>query len=232
MSFKKNLVISIIPAKSFSRSIKNKNLQKIGKKTLVEITIQASKKCKIIDQTYVTSDSKKILDIAKDNNAISVLRPKKFCKNNSTANDVVSHFVKTLSDKIIKKNPYIVYLQPTSPLRKAKHINASFEILKNTKKNKLVSVTLASSTILKSYLQNKNKLELIHSRNLANHNRQSLPKVFMPNGAIYIFRIKEFLKKKTFPQNDLVPLIMSLKDSLDIDYIKDLNKVRKIIARV
>jgi len=61
----KNLTIALIPAKGQSSQIKNKNLLKLGRKTLVEIAIISSLKSRKIHQTYVSSESNKILNLAK-----------------------------------------------------------------------------------------------------------------------------------------------------------------------
>ena len=52
-------VIAIIPARSGSKSIKNKNLQKIEGKTLLQKAIEFSNSIDEIDRTFVTTDTKK-----------------------------------------------------------------------------------------------------------------------------------------------------------------------------
>ena len=52
---------SIIPARSNSKSIK-KNLRKINNKTLIQLAINVSKKSKFIKRTFVSTDSKSILN--------------------------------------------------------------------------------------------------------------------------------------------------------------------------
>ena len=73
----KNLTISLIPAKGQSSQIKNKNLLRLGNKTLVEIAIISSVKSKKIHHTYVSSESNKILNLAKKYPCTCVKRPKK-----------------------------------------------------------------------------------------------------------------------------------------------------------
>ena len=60
-----NNLIAFIPARKGSKSIKNKNLKLINKKSLVEITIDQAIKSKIFKRVILSSDSKKILEIGK-----------------------------------------------------------------------------------------------------------------------------------------------------------------------
>ena len=62
---KKNFIYGLIPAKLNSKSIHQKNLQKIKKKSLIEITIDQTKKTKKIDKIFVSSESDKIKKICK-----------------------------------------------------------------------------------------------------------------------------------------------------------------------
>ena len=137
----------LIPAKKNSRGIKNKNLIKINGKSLVERTLKESFSSKLTDLIYVSSDSEDILDIATEYNAIPIKRPKKFCSNNSNANSVILHFISVLPDNLIRTNPWIFYLQPTSPLRKKKHL---IEVCKLLKKNKPI---ILETEILQLFLQ-------------------------------------------------------------------------------
>jgi len=111
----------LIPAKKNSRGIKNKNLIKINGKSLVERTLKESFASKLTNLIYVSSDSEDILNLAKKYNSIPIKRQKKFCSSSASANSVILHFISVLPDNLIRANPWIFYLQPTSPLRKKKH---------------------------------------------------------------------------------------------------------------
>ena len=61
-------IFCFIFARGGSKRIPKKNLKKINNKSLLEITINLAKKVNKIDKIFVSSDSKKILKIAKNNN--------------------------------------------------------------------------------------------------------------------------------------------------------------------
>tara|TARA_A100001388_G_scaffold276129_1_gene263073 strand:- start:7192 stop:7884 length:693 start_codon:yes stop_codon:yes gene_type:complete len=217
--FKNKKVISIIPARKNSKNLKNKNNLKLNNYSLVELAILSSKKSSIIDETIVTTDSKKIFNIAKKFKCKVIRRPIYLGKDNINANQVIAHAIKKNN---LHEEYIIVYLQPTSPFRNHKHINKAFNILKNYKTYNLVSVKpvneiLYKSYILKNYLKPKFK-------DLVNSNRQNLNKIYCANGAIYIFSNLEFLRNnKKIPNKRLVPYIMNEIESIDINSKYDFN---------
>ena len=57
-------IIALIPARSGSKGIKNKNILKIANKSLIEISIEHCLKAKIFSKILLSTDSKKYADIA------------------------------------------------------------------------------------------------------------------------------------------------------------------------
>ena len=78
-------------------------------------------------------------------------------------------------------------------------------------------------------IDEKGKLQSLFDEELSNARRQDLQDVYIPNGAIYIFQIKEFIKRNCFPSNGSIPFIMKEEDSIDIDEKEDLIKAEKIL---
>lgn len=109
-------IYAFIFAKEISTRLKNKNLKKIDNKSLVEHSILCAKKIKNISKIFVSSDSKKILNIAKRHNVNFIKRPSKLCKKSS--NEIYSwqHAIKYLKKK---KDLFDIFLSlpPTAPLR-------------------------------------------------------------------------------------------------------------------
>ena len=215
-------IISLIPAKKNSTRLKNKNIQKYKGQTLVSIAINSSIKSKMISETFVSSDSKFILNIADKMNVIPIERSKNFAKHSTTADDLIYNFLKQIS-KDYSRNTIIIYLQPTSPKRNHRHIDQAIKIFLKEKKTVISVSKKIMKNIAKSYLLKNNELFAIRE-DLVNQNDQKIPKVFSQNGAIYIFTIKSFLKKKSIPKKNIIPYFMNENDSLDITYQSDLKK--------
>ena len=217
----------LIPAKGISKSIPKKNLLKIQGKSLLEISISSAKKCSLIKETFVSSENLKILKIAKRLKAIDLKRSKRYSKGNIEPKYLVKEFLK--KTKHIKNKDYIVYLQPTSPLRTSFHIKSAIEKIIKEKTNSLTSVVKVNNKILKSIILKNNKIYSIFKETNLTSSRQKLKEIYLPNGAIYIFKVSEFLKKNNFPINGSTSFIMSRNDSVDIDTLEDLRVVKDIL---
>ena len=220
---KKNFIYGLIPAKLNSRSIYQKNLQKIKKKSLIEIAIDQTKKVKKIDKIYVSSESKKVKKICEIKKVIFFKRNKLFSTFKASANSVILEFIKK---KKLKKNDTIVYLQPTSPFRNFKHINACLKKFEKNNQKTLLSIKKLNFSIFKSISLKSNRINPLFDEKFLTSNRQSFPNFYIPNGAIYIFLVKNFMKKKRILHKYSIPFLMSEKDSLDIDSVSDLKKAR------
>ena len=113
--------LAIIPARSGSKGIKNKNIKKLNGKPLINCTIETCLKTKLINYVVVSSDSNNYLDIAnKYKISQCILRPKKISGDNSTDLQVINHAIQS-----IKNIDYdlIAYMRPTTPIRILKDIN-------------------------------------------------------------------------------------------------------------
>ena len=225
------VVISLIPAKEQSSGLKNKNFLKIENKSLLEISILSSLKCRDINHTFVSSESNKILNTAKKYNCITVKRPKTLSQKNTRGIKVIKHFCNSLSKNLKKKNPIIIILQPTSPLRSFVDIRNSIRLFKKNKIKCLMSVKKNEISPFKDMVIKKKKLLSITNKINIIKNRQEFPQTYKPNGAIFIFYYKDF-KKKNFLFNNSYPYIMNEISSLDVDTINDFIKAKKYFKKI
>lgn len=218
-------LIALIPARKGSKSIKNKNLHKINGVPLINYTIVAAKKTKLINDIYVSSDSEEILNFSKKLKVLPIKRPKKYSMDDSSANEVVKHFI---SNTKIKKNDTIIYLQPTSPFRNHIDINKSIKIFIKNKQKPLVSVKKNKDIcVYKTMFIKKYFLRTFFDEKKMTISRQKSPISYEVNGAIYIFKVKDFQKKNIFPIDKSIPFIMYGIKNLDVDEAKDLIILKK-----
>ena len=141
---KKIKVLAIIPCRSGSKGIKNKNILDIFGKPLIYYSIFFAKECKFIDKVLVSTDKRKYQKISKNHGLeVNYLRPKKISKDNSLDINLFKHAINYLKNKNNYKPDYIIHLRPTSPLRKIKDLKKMLNILyKNKKSNSIRSISL------------------------------------------------------------------------------------------
>jgi len=220
----KNEVWSIVPARSGSRGIKKKNLQKILGYSLLNYTISASKKSKHIIRTFVSTDSEAFRSEALRCGAeVPFLRSKKNSSDTATDFHVIYEFINKLIEtkSIIPK--YFIYLLPTTPFRDPKILDSAIIKFKKIKKyDSLVSVCQMDAPVHKKFFIKNNRLKPVFS-NLslddAHKPRQNFPKSFTNNGYMSIVKTRNILKKISLGVN-CFPFIVP--KSIDIDNKQDL----------
>ena len=232
MLLKDKPVLALIPARSGSKGLSGKNMREVNGLPLVGYSINSALDSKYIDDVYLTSDDKTILSYGKEVGVISVVRPDEFSTDTASANCVVEHFLNTLPESLVQQDPYIIYLQPTSPLRTSKHIDDALNKMLEQGLTKLVSVVEMTKSPFKSFVLDKQgRLESLFDETMTNQRRQDLPRVYAANGAIYVFRISDFRENNSFPSNGSYPYVMSETDSLDIDVEEDLDVFQQNINK-
>ena len=100
---------AFIFARGGSKGIKDKNIKLFNKKPLIYYSINLAKKIKEIKKVFVSSDSKKILKIAKKFGANTILRPKELSRDHSSEIDAWKHAVRHLKKKGEKFETLLVY---------------------------------------------------------------------------------------------------------------------------
>ena len=109
-------VVSLIPARKGSKGIPNKNLIDLCGKPLIHYALKASS-LSLVDETWVSSDSDKILNISENLGAKTLKRPLELSDDNATSESVLLHFAKNVNFDIL------VFIQCTSPLIEFNDIN-------------------------------------------------------------------------------------------------------------
>jgi len=222
---------ALIPMRESSKSIEKKNLIKIFGKPMYEFTIEAALKAGA-SKIFISTDIKKVLEKYKSNEKIIAFERKAhLTKDNTRMSEVVYDFLKNSKQLDSNKNNLIALLQPTSPLRRKEDIKTALNLYKNSNEKLLMSVTKANSKVLKYGFVIDNIFCSISKKEYCFQNRQELPNVFRPNGAIYIFQSNWFIKNKDFKTNSILTYKMEKKFSYDVDSEKDLKKIRKQLKR-
>ena len=104
-----NKTICIIPARSGSRRIKNKNIKSFFGKPIIYWVIKAAKESKCFDKILVSSNNKRILNIANKYGASTLKRSKKLSNDHVSIHDVIQNVILELK-KTKEHYKYICYL--------------------------------------------------------------------------------------------------------------------------
>ena len=124
--------IAIIPARSGSKRIKNKNIKKFINEPIISKTIKIIKKFEIFDKIYVSTNSNTIKKIAEKSGAIApFLRDKKLSGDTVITHDVIIDLIKKTNSKDVLT---VTCLYPTSVFIQKKYILEALGLLKKNPK--------------------------------------------------------------------------------------------------
>tara|TARA_B100000035_G_C21009734_1_gene559024 strand:+ start:967 stop:1662 length:696 start_codon:yes stop_codon:yes gene_type:complete len=212
-------ILGVILARGNSKGIKNKNLLKLKNQTLIEIAINNAKKSKKLSRILFSSDSERLIKIARKKIHVNFKRPRFLATDKSSTFDVIRHAVNWLEKNEDWKTDIAVVLQPTTPFRKAKHIDRVIDLLL---KNKCDAAMTICETDYPAYWmlrrKNKNSLNFLIKKGKNFIRRQDIPKIYQPAGMVYALK-KDFLFKikGILPQKRTLGYLVSRDEALNID---------------
>ncbi len=214
--------LAIILARKGSKRVKNKNLKNLKNKPLVSWTIDFVCKLKEIEDTILSTDSKKIALLGKNKVLVPWLRPLKYCRNNSKSGPACKHALKWYQ-KNIKKVDAVILFQPTSPFRSKRLVKKGIDIFKNGRKS-----VIAVSPLKKNKALQKGDFQINKKKQLKYYNQELKNNIYRTNGSLYITSSKHLIKYNDFKREKSYPLIIkNSKLSLDIDTPMDFRKAEK-----
>lgn len=187
-------VIAIIPARSGSKGIADKNLKELKGHSLLEWAIKAAIKSNEIDRVFVSTDSEYYAELAVSYGAeVPFLRPEEISGDDATDIEFLEHFLSMTSN--LKINPsFLVHLRATSPTRISVVLDEAINTFrKNPECTSLRSIHKMSESAYKTFeVTEENLLVTTFERKsdieLSNKARQSFPKTYFANGYVDILR--------------------------------------------
>jgi CMP-N-acetylneuraminic acid synthetase len=223
---KKHVLWAIIPARSGSKGLINKNITLFFKKPLLVHSINFAKKLKFVDKVILSTDSKKYKNIGLKSGAeVPFLRSKKTSKSDSMEEDVLEDIRIKLVKKKKTSPDYVVWLRPTCPLRDIKIYNKAYKKFRKIKK----SVCIVSRTDPRIFFSKNRKLIPLNKnfKNKSMVRRQDCKPAFkMFYGEFFKFP-KKYDKK--FLGKDVYFVEQDILCNIDIDTKDQLQAYEKII---
>lgn len=216
--------VGLIPARAGSKGIPNKNIALLAGQPLIAYTIQAAIESRLLSRVLVSTDSPTIAQIAKKCGAeVPFLRPAELARDDTPRLPVVRHAVEYLERTEGYKPDLIVTLQPTSPLRRAEHIDSAIEMLVDMGADAVFSVCEAEhSPYWMRGVDDDGRLVPLLSGSEAYLRRQDLPVVYRLNGAVFAETYEAVCGDRPHADLDTRALVMERWESVDIDEELDL----------
>lgn len=236
IKIKKGVYWSFIPARSGSKSIKNKNIRLINKKPLIAYSILTANNIKS-EKVIFSSDSQKYLKIASKYNKNMILH----CRSKFSSSDIATDLdvFKEFCEDIILKNDFLpeffIHLRPTTPFREIKIIEKSISFFKKYKSKctSLRSVYQMSNPSYKTFIIKKKFLCSLDEKDfdLDKYNipKQNFKNTYLPNGYVDIIKTKNILNN-IFHGNRVLPFLIN-KHTIDIDDNFDLFQAKKFLKK-
>jgi CMP-N,N'-diacetyllegionaminic acid synthase len=223
--------LGIIPARSGSKGLKDKNIKMLNGKPLLAYTIEAAIKSNLFDEIFVSTDSTEYAKIAREWGAsVPFLRNDELSSDTASSWNVVKEEIVNYK-KIGKEFDTVALLQPTSPLRTSEDIINGYKLMKDKNAKAVVSVCeVDHSPLWCNTLPQDYSLNNFLNKDLINAPRQSLPTYYRINGALYIANIEYLLSNNNIYNEQCFALILPKTNSIDIDDALDFKFAEMLIS--
>ena len=221
--------IAIIPARSGSKRIRLKNIKFFCGKPIIYWTIKELKKSRIFDYILTSSDSNKILKIAKKYGSdLLNKRSKNLSKDHVSTIKVIKSEIINLQKSLKIKNFNVCCVYPCNPLLIRSDLKNAIKKLKQNNSKFIVSISEAKKMEKTFSLAQNNKI-VLSSYNLKkiNKNSNNMRKLYYENGQFCFANTKIWLKNNSI-YNQAVGYEVPAWRSTDIDEINDWKKAEII----
>ena len=217
-------ILALIPARSGSKSIKDKNIRICAGMPLLAYSILSAQKSKRITRVIVSTDSPLYATIARSYGAETpFLRPRQIAEDHSTDLEVFTHALQWLADNESYIPETCVHLRPTYPVRKVEDIEHVIRILQEDEKiDSVRTVSPALETPYKmwtrsssGFLREVANTSLPEAYNLP---RQVLPIVYIQNACIDAVRTSVILHKRSMTGDNIFGYVMNHNFDVDEEF--------------
>jgi pseudaminic acid cytidylyltransferase len=225
----KPITIAIIPARSGSKRIKNKNIKNFYNKPIIYYPIKAAKESKLFDKIIVSTDSKKIGSIAKKFGAeFSFIRPKYLSGDKIGIREVILDGI-NWAKKNFKKPSFICCIYPTAALLTSVDLKKSFKIIRTSKLNYIFSAVKNSYPIERAFSLTpyKKRVVMMNNKNFLKRS-QDFKETYNDAGQFCWGTYEGWRKQRViFARNSSIYLMSPLK-AHDVDTYDDFEFLRKL----
>ena len=226
--------IAVIPARSGSKGLPDKNIRPVNGKPLLAYTIEAALESGCFDTVHVSTDSERYAEIARQYGAdVPFLRSAALATDTASTWDAVRE-VLAWYDELGKRFDTMMLMQPTTPLRTGEDVKEAYALLQKKQAKSVIAVCeVDHSPLWCDTIPDSGSMKGFGRKDLAWVNRQDLRPYYRVNGAIYLLSVNGI----NIPPDDEIyedscyALFMDRKKSVDVDSEDDLALVEFLLAR-
>lgn len=235
-TIKKNEVIAIIPARSGSKGVKDKNIRCLNGYPMIAYSIAVAKMSKLINRVIVSTDSEQYAKVAEYYGAeIPFLRPPELASDQSADIGFISHAINWLYINEQSVPEYLVHLRPTYPIRDCNIINEAIIKIKNDiMATSLRSAYHADVSPFKWFQMELNGYfkPMYGDMTLddANKPRQVFPPVYIPDGYVDVLKTSYIVKNNLLHGDKMIGFVVD--KGIDVDTYEDMQNLQRILMDI
>lgn len=230
-------ILGLITARGGSKSIPRKNITPLCGRPLLAYTCDAALGSRLVTRVILSTDDKEIAEVGRQCGIeVPFLRPDELARDNSTSLSVVQHAVGWLREHDSFNPDIVLLLQPTSPLRRADHIDEAIRKMEESGADTVVSVVelphrfspYSIMQLTEGWLSDFWQSAMPFDR----YRRQDMPVLYARNGpALLAARTQVIMEENSFYGSHVAPFVMNQADSIDIDDVFDLELAEWLMSK-
>lgn len=225
-------ILAIIPARSGSKSVKDKNIRQIGGKPMLAYSIEHAKQSKYINRIILSTDSEQYAQIGREYGAeVPFLRPAEYATDTALDIDVFYHALSYLKDREQYEADIVVQLRPTYPIRNVEDIDWMIELMiQNPDADSVRTIAPAKEVAYKMWRKREDGSLaplLTDIPEAYNMPRQQLPAVYYQNACIDVARAKVILEQHSMSGSRILGYEMS--ENFDIDTEEEFARADRVL---
>ncbi len=213
-------VLALVPARSGSKGVPDKNVMSFRGKPLLVHSIEHGLAARNVDRVMVSTDSPSYREIALEAGAEApFLRPPSIAQDRSTDLEVFTHALDWLERHEGYRPDILAHLRPTYPTRRSEDVEGAVDmLLADPSADSVRSVTQAPHTPYKMWRIESGRLSPLLESSLPeayNRPRQDLPVVYMQNAAVDAVRSRVILEDRSMTGSRILPYVMDRFEDVD-----------------
>ena len=213
--------IGVVPLRKNSKGLPGKNVRPLAGRPLFMHAVEQARAAGL-DRCIVSTDIEEL--VANPPEGVEVIaRPPELAEDTTPMDAVLGYL---LSD-CVSGAARIVLLQATSPLRQAEDIRAALALHDRGDHDLVLSVVPAEKSVLKWGMAEGETFIPLVTPEYCFSNREALPPVYRPNGAVYVFDADWYRKAGTLGGGTIGMIEMPAERSVDIDSLSDFEEVAR-----